>query len=491
MIYVKDLLRKIVLFLLLLLLLLALFLETIGNLKHKSYSIAFLFSCLLFVLINKQKIFFRIKTFRTINKSINQIAPARLCFILSAFCLFINGLFAFYFHPVQAADYRTYFQVAKDIASGIHPGMKDYVAMFPHILGYSSILSVFFRLFGQQLSVAVGLNVVLTVLSGIILFFLTLEMVDPFSATMIYILWIFCPSKLFYNTMSLSEPTYTFLFLLFFWLVNRFKVSCALRHWQAIAIFYAGLSGIILAVVQATRPIGIIPIISLGLWLLFLSNRDIDWNHVKVWSVFFFILLSSFYTGNTIWRNYATKQLEQPPPSIPGYSIYVGFNLETNGSYSDADMDLLQSRYFGEYDRNAEATQRSMFEDAKVRIIKAMPRLPHLILSKLLTLLGHDEGGVYYAKESLSSKQYTFGCIISNIWYYYTCILAIEGVVQIQKQQESGLIFVLIIFAIGLIFAQLLVEVAARYHYVLIIVLLLIGGYSLNWHSSDPSNVNI
>lgn len=482
LVHVREFSRQAVIVIISFLLLIALFMATIGNLEHKSYAMAFLSSCVLLVLT---RIVFRTKGFEKIIKWINRSNPIYICLILSTLCLFVNGIFAFYFRPVQAADYRTFYQVAKDLASGSHPGMKDYVAMFPHILGYSSVLSVFFRLFGQQLSVAVGLNVLLTVLSGILLFYLTLEMTDSFSATMIYLLWTICPSKMFYNTMSLSEPTYTFFILLFFWLTKQFELSIHRRVRPTIVTLYASLAGIILAAVQATRPIGIIPILSLGLWLLFLSGQTVERKQLKVWSGFFLVLISSFYIGNMVWCDYATKQLEQTPPSVPGYSIYVGFNLETNGSYSDTDMDLLQSRYFGEYNRNAEATQRSMFEDAKIRIINAKPFLSRLLPTKLCTLLGHDEGGVYYARESLSAKQYALGCVISNLWYYYTCLISIVGLIHIKKKQECGLIIIAIIFAIGLITAQLLVEVAARYHYVLISVLLLIGGYAFSSHNSQ------
>ena len=175
---------------------------------------------------------------------------------------------------------------------------------------------------------------------------------------------------------------------------------------------------------------------------------------------------------------YATEQLEQTPPSVPGYNIYVGFNLETNGSYSDTDMELLQSRYFGEYERNAEAAQQSMLQDAKLRISEARPVMPRLMLTKLKTLLGHDEGGVFYAMESLSNRQYKVCCVLSNIWYYLVVMFAFFGCLEIWRRGEKRSVLVCILFAIGLILAQLLVEVAARYHYVLIPILLLTAGFA-------------
>ena len=472
---VRDVFRKTVLAIFLVLLVLPLALETIGNLSHKSYLLAMLVSGVLFV-----GIWLGRRRWKGLRDRINSSSAVVVCVILSVLCLLVNGGFALMFHPVQAADYRTFFQVAKDLSKGVHPGMKDYVAMFPHILGYASFLSLFLKLFGQSLAVAVGVNVVLTTLSGIILFHMVYRQMDLCSAAAVYLLWILCPSKLFYNTMTLSEPYYTFLILLFFLLLQQTEapISENGRKPLLIIVLTAIACGGILTLIQAARPIALIPIIALVLWICFLMDEKSFRKRWKGWAVFALVLLLSYGAGGRIWRAYTTEQLEQTPPSVPGYNIYVGFNLETNGSYSDTDMELLQSRYFGEYERNAEAAQQSMLQDAKLRISEARPVMPRLMLTKLKTLLGHDEGGVFYAMESLSNRQYSLGCVFSNIWYYLTCMLAVSGCLEIWRRGEKETILPCILFAIGLILAQLLVEVAARYHYVLIPILLLTAGFA-------------
>ena len=472
----RDILRKIVLLIFPALLILPLALETIGNLSHKSYLLAFLASCVLFVggwLCRG--------VWKRLRNRINDSNAVLVCGLLSALCLLVNGVFAFFFRPVQAADYRTFFQVAKDLSLGAHPRMKDYVAMFPHILGYASFLSLFLKLFGQSLAVAVVVNVVLTTLSGIILFFLVYRQTDLCSAAAAYLLWILCPSKLFYNTMSLSEPYYTFLILLFFLFLQETEILTAKdgRDQFVKIALSAVICGVILTLIQAARPIAAIPIIALVLWCGFLMDGGQLRKHWKDWLLLGIVLVFSYRVGTGFWRSYATEQLEQVPPSVPGYNIYVGFNLETNGSYSDTDMDLLQSRYFGEYERNAEAAQQSILQDAKLRIHEARPVMLSLMLTKLKTLLGHDEGGVFYAMESLSNGQYRASCILSNIWYYLIILFAVCGSVAIWKRKESGSVLVWILFSIGLILAQLLVEVAARYHYALIPILLLVTGYAM------------
>ena len=151
----------------------------------------------------------------------------------------------------------------------------------------------------------------------------------------------------------------------------------------------------------------------------------------------------------------------------------MGFNAETQGSYADDDMTLFQSRYFGEYNRSAEATQRSMLESAKERV-RETENIPLLMFHKLGTLLGHDEGGAFYSLESLSGRAYSLWCIVSNVWYYLVCILAGWGCISAWRQNRGDGFWLVLLCVIGVILAQLLVEVAARYHYCLIPMLLLL-----------------
>ena len=483
----REMLKMIVLAFFAVLLVLPVTLGTFGNLSHKSYPLALFAAMFLFFILC-----IAWKNTEGLQIKINNSNYCRVCAVLSVLCLLVNGIFAFIFRPVQAADYRTFFQVAKDLSLGVHPGMKDYVAMFPHILGYASFLSLFLKLFGQSLAVAVALNVVLTTVSGIILFYLVLQRTDLIAATLTFLLWILCPSKLFYNTMSLSEPYYTCLLLLFFLAIQHTEVFLPKggngRFIKIIAAAF--VCGAILTLIQAARPIAVIPVIALILWIVLLMDREILRNHWKEWLLMIIVLVLSYWGGKGLWCSYATDQLEQVPPSVPGYNIYVGFNLETNGSYSDTDMDLLQSRYFGEYERNAEAAQQSMLQDAKLRISEAKPVMLRLMLLKLRTLLGHDEGGVFYAMESLSNGQYRICCILSNIWYYLILLFSVCGSAEIWKRKESGSVLVCILFVIGLILAQLLVEVAARYHYALIPILLIVAGYAFYGNTEKANNLN-
>ena len=462
--------RRIVLAILLLLLGTGVFVGTVGNLSHKSY-----FAALLAAVLLSAAVMFLGRRNTSNFSWLEEKEPLKVCLLLTLLCLVLNGTWVLLFRPVQAPDYQTFFEAASDLASGRPLAGKDYIAMFPHILGYAAFLSVFLRIFGNSILTAALVNVFLTALSGAILYLLCLRYNGKKAAFFAELLWIFCPSKLLYNTMSLSEPLYTCLLQLFFLLVSEIAESCAEQERLGKAAGAGLLSGLVLALVNAARPIGIIPVIAFLLWLLFLSDWESLRNRKKALILFSCLLLPAYFATGSVWKSYAAAQLEQTPPSVPGYSIYVGFNPKTQGSYADEDMELFQSRYFGEYNRNAEAAQQSMLESAKERIAENKSSIPSLMIHKLGTLLGHDEGGAYYSKESMPVGQYSFWCVVSNVWYYLVCLLAAGGCLLLWKTDRKDSLMLVPLCIIGIILAQLLVEVAARYHYCLIPMLILLA----------------
>ena len=466
----QTLCRRAVLAILLLLLGTGVFVGTLGNLSHKSYLAALFAAVLLFAAI----LFLCRKDLLGLSW-LEEKNPLKICLLLTLLCLVVNGIWVFLFRPVQAPDYQTFFEAASDLAAGRPLAGKDYIAMFPHILGYAAFLSVFLRLFGASFLTAALVNVFLTALSGVFMFLLCRRYYGVKTAFLAVLLWIICPSKLLYNTMALSEPLYTCLLLFFFLLVAETLDNCSEPERIGRAAAAGLFSGLTLAMINAARPIGLIMILAFLLWLFFLSDWESLRHRKKTVLFFVCLLLPAYLVSAGLWKSYAAVRLEQTPPSIPGYSVYVGFNPETQGSYADEDMELLQSRYFGEYDHNAEAAQQSMLRSAIERISDNKSSIPSLMIHKLGTLLGHDEGGAYYSNESMSAGQYTRWCVVSNVWYYLICLLTAAGCLRLWQTDRGDSLMIVPLCLVGIILAQLLVEVAARYHYCLIPMLILLA----------------
>ncbi len=457
----KTILRRAMLAVFALLTCTAVTMGTIGNTGHRSYIAALVLATVLVIVRNR----FRPREFLTVK--LGRIEPAKVCVMLSVLFLVFHAAWILFFRLEPENDYLTFWRTAVDLARGADLRLKQYVALYPHILGYSYVISRAIRLFGESVMTAAWLNVAFSLLTGILLYAIFIRKNMRKTAATTFLLWILIPSKLLYNTMVLSEPYYTFLLTLAFFLMEVMAEKEQEDWWRA--ILTGAAVGAILRLVNTARPIGTIPIIAFFIWLFFLCGKGLLRNRTKEWMLFSAALLVCYGVLGSVWHQFAIKQLEQEPASIPGYNIYVGFNTDSKGAYSEEDNMLLGETY----DRlqNADAAQKIMLECAKERIKDNKAEIPGLMLRKLALFMGNDEGGAYYSKNGLSGTAYAVLCMISNIVYYYLCIRAIQGCVLLWRKDDDSTILLLPLFGIGLILAQLLVEVSGRYHYALIPVL--------------------
>ena len=140
---------------------------TLGNISHKSYLAAMIIAILMTAFMA-----WIVKCHPDALTALDRFRPTTVCVAVTALCLLLNGVWVFCFRPVQAPDYQTFYEAAVNLSQGNKLGNQDYIAMFPHILGYAAFLSVFLRLFGQNILTAALLNVLLTGASGILIYIL-------------------------------------------------------------------------------------------------------------------------------------------------------------------------------------------------------------------------------------------------------------------------------------------------------------------------------
>ena len=118
-------------------------------------------------------------------------------------------------------DYAVFWGYANALSQQAVLSGGRYMALFPHIFGYSQVLSLFLALFGSHPWLPPLLNVLLSVCSGYFLFRLCLQWLSLRAAVYGFLLWIICPSQTIYNSLVLSEPLYTALILGFLLVVTN------------------------------------------------------------------------------------------------------------------------------------------------------------------------------------------------------------------------------------------------------------------------------
>ena len=447
----------------------AVFFGTIGNLQHKSYIVSLAAAVVVTLVL------LRLNRGWSPEPWLERLGPAKLALILAGLSLAVNLIWALTHFVIPDGDYVTFWITA--CAQAKHEALENhiYVGLFPHIMGYASFLGLFLRLLGCHLSVAVGVNIALTVISDLLIFALCLRWGGIREAFLGGLLWAICPSAVMFNTMVLSEPFYTCLLLGYLFLVSGLEKGAAqgkraLWRW----VLGGALGGLLLWGVNIARPIAAVFLIATGIWILFLRGKDLrDGGSWARWAAFFALVLLVYIPMGKMWNGYLTQRLDEPPPPIPGYNIYVGFNPETGGSYDTKDMALL-----GEYRMqtgSAVEAQRLMLQEAKDRIQSGKINFAKLFASKLRIFLGNDEAGAYYTQALIPELYFWLWSALSNVFYYSAAMLSLLCAWRLGRRKEHRLLLLVPLYVIGLTLAQMLVEVADRYHYSIIPMLVILA----------------
>ena len=397
---------------------------------------------------------------------------------VGVFCFALNIIWVLLVRIEPFSDYEEYWQVACALAAGKPVPDAWYVAMYPHILGTATFLSGLIRLFGESVFAVTVVNVLLTSLSCTLIWLLGRELLGQEQAFLAALLWAFTPSKMMLGSLVFSEPLYTLLILLFFWLFLRLKPMLTAEGpipWAALGAI--ALLGFLLALINIVRPIAAILIIAVVLWLLFL--RGAEGKSLRLWGLWLLALVAmlGLYKGAlTLWDGHVERVLGQEPASVPWYNVYVGLNEKTDGRYTDEDMDLLTG-YLKQGMSAAEA-QQHMIPHVRERLHSGL-NFPKLLSAKLFNFLGNDELGGYTYRFTRSPLFVKLCMIVCNIFYYSIFLAGIHGLLQMLSRRELGAGLLLPLFFLGLTLAHMLVEVANRYHYSLIPILIIFAALGL------------
>ena len=401
-----------------------------------------------------------------------RLGSRRTALLLLSFCFLVNLAWVLHFRLEPSRDHAVFWRTAVELAAGEPLSDRATIAMFPHFLGYSAFLSLFLRLFGTGPLVAPVLNVCLTTLSGFFLYRLALRWRGQNSAALALLFWTLVPSKIFFNAMVLSEPYYTCLVLGALWLTAEAE---AVRPRPLSAALMGLLAGLLLGLAQTARPIAAAAVLALLLWLLFLrGERGKELR--RAWFAFCALLLAAWLVTGLLWNAAAAGTLGEEPAALSGYSLYAGLNPASLGTNSAEDMDAMQELL--EREGSAAAAQREMLQYARERLRSGTVPFGRLLVSKLRSFLGCDEGGAYLSRAGLRDRAYQLLALYSNVWYYAVGMLALWGAWRLFRSGERRTILLIPLYIIGLTLAQLLTEVGARSHYSILPMLILLAVFS-------------
>ena len=414
--------------------------------------------------------------------------PRHAALFAMGLCFLVNLIWVIAVRIEPFSDYAEYWDVARALAAGTEIPDAWYVAMYPHILGTATVLSALVRLFGPSVFAVTVFNVLLTTLSCGLVWLLARDLISERAAFVAALLWAVTPCKLMLGSLVFSEPIYTLLILLFFWLFRRLEKRLVIGpdgERPVAAVCGVAALGLLLTAINLIRPIAAILLIAAALWLFFL--RGAQEKSGRLWAFWLAALLAMtgvFYAADALWTRHVENVLGQEIASVPWYNVYVGFNEETGGRYAEEDMDLLTG--YLKQGMTANAAQESMIPHVRERLASGID-YPRLLTTKLFSFLGADQLGGYTYRFTRSEHFVKICMGVCNVFYYGVLLAGIAGLVRMFRAKTLGAGLLLPLYFLGLTLAHMLVEVSDRYHYSLIPILIIFAALALAGEERRPS----
>lgn len=429
-------------------------------------------------------------------------------------CLILAGSFALRVWVIKAmpmtpqSDYKTYYEIAQMLNQGTlleeGKGYCDYVAIFPHVLGYSAVLAALFRIFGESVLVGQMFNITLAVATCLICWHITRMLTGRIAAMFALFIIAFWPSMILYNNFLAAEYLFSFLLFLCVWLmvilVTRFTPDSP-EQWRGILLY--ALLGILLACTSAIRPMALLLLISICICLapsrmngpilprndIPVANRFMQRGWVRALVVLLcYLAVSAFITkcvAFTVDRDLASGSASM------GYNLLVGLNEEAYGGWNPEDAaylyDVLDST------GSAEQAQIACRDLALQRLGGGFRMLSNLFMRKYTVLWGNDDYGITWniilldemgtLTQELENILYSLQDF-NNIWYLVVVFFAGLGGIYLIKGKGSWSYMLVLLFC-GTVAMHLLVENQNRYHFHCLYVFAILAAQGLHLMYQD------
>ncbi len=375
-------------------------------------------------------------------------------------CFGLRILFVFSVKIEPFSDYYLYHEMAENLVQG-KILLSDYGSMFPHTIGFSWLISVIYRLFGvDYFAIQIG-NVLIETLTALVLFFCSRKLFNRKIANVVVFLYAISPSFVMYSELLATEVMFGLLLSVLFYL--------AILFWEKPKVVYGVLFGVVTAILNEVRPLGMVVMFAFVLYGICLLHGKKRWLSLCLAMLCYCLAFNSF--------SYTTEQLNgQPVASTPfGYGLYVGMNGEQNGRWNLADYDMamnlakegvLSPDEVHRYLRN-QAVQR-FFENGFSENLR-------LLVNKFGILWGSEmlvcdsmknDAGFAFADRFLQIKN------MANAFHFIFMTSVLLGACKLIRQKRRDGVVYICIFVMGIAAQHLLVEVQERYSYPALLALM-------------------
>ena len=278
--------------------------------------------------------------------------------------LVLRLTFALLFPAPLFSDYLKYHETACGIINNEALNVR-YLSSFPHTVTYSMLISVVYRIFGQNPHIIYIVNAFLGTLTAYFIYKISLLLCEK-KENAVYTVFLYgiFPASIFYTSMLSTEIPHT---LLFFLAVYIAISGNSLKN--------AVLFGIITALMNCIRPVGLIFLIAYFIYIFLIREKKKFLKIISALCVYIFI--------TAMWTSVLEKVINSPVSKMPfGYNIYVGMNYDSMGRWNEKDYNFAMSMA-----NNPQKMHETLGFMAKERFFQLLFYLYQFIFLVLLDIL--------------------------------------------------------------------------------------------------------
>lgn len=359
-----------------------------------------------------------------------------------------------------SSDFKLYYDSAVRLASGVPFADADYLSYNGYVVVFSSVLALFFKIFGASVRSALWFNLLCQAGTCVFLYKILRKYNSREKSFILTAIWFIMPMTMWANMLISTENLFLLLFtgLIYFYLKIKDKNFCP---GKIILFLLLGLLG---ALCNNIRPVMVIFIIALIITTILSSKRLTDY-------VLTGAVIISFMLGNVAFNSYTESKLGiETQSGALAWSIYFGSNYDTRGQWN-----LKDSKTVGEV-LKSEDGDKELIRLTIDRYKEMGIKIPILFGKKFYYLWTDLNANEDFVNSVIVGNTEPYRKISEVLNYSFVIILAVCLVVTTSKRIKNGNYDFLLweTFSIGYILSNLLVVLNGRYNYPLFIMCIIL-----------------
>lgn len=383
------------------------------------------------------------------------------------------------------SDFSTLYTAACQLAQGSHEYLfldTCYFYNWAYQTAFVVYESLVIRLFGEGYLALQLLNALYMGGTAVLVYAIAKRLLPGRGGVAAGLLYLFYPAPLFLAAALTNQHLSVFLLYLGVW------VLLSGDREGGPSLPRAALSGLLLALGNAMRPIGVIVLLACLLWCAVTLLRRAPQIKGRVLSTLArpavlavtYALVGALLSGLIIWNGANPEGLTNNQPM---WKFVLGFNEEASGLWNAQDYNDL---YLLQGDE-ADAAMREVVRD---RLSVGPVRLAALMLRKCNIMWAHNEympwgfGHLDLSAPLIGPLTVGQGVDLLSFWdkgaYLLLFLLALCALVRrlFQRETAPSVLLPVLIFC-GYFAVHLLIEVQARYRYFLMPAIAVLAGLAL------------